>query len=81
MIDLFYWLQAHWFDIVTAIGLIVSGVSLIVKITPTLKDDNFWLPIVKFLSKYIALNRTTNDAAIRQEEEMMKATENNGSSN
>jgi hypothetical protein len=29
-----------------------------VKLTPTLKDDNFLLPIVKFIGKYIALNVT-----------------------
>lgn len=65
MIELYNWFLAHWSDIVFALTSIVTGVSLIVKITPTLKDDNAWLPIVKFLSKYIALNRTTDDDSLR----------------
>lgn len=63
------WIIEHYEDIIFAITSIVTGVSLVVKITPTLKDDNIWLPVVKFLSKYIALNRTTPDDAIRKLQE------------
>jgi len=47
-------------QILVAITSIIGAVSIIVKLTPTLKDDNIWLPIVKFLGKYIALNKTVN---------------------
>ncbi|PIY96097.1 MAG: hypothetical protein COY66_05070 [Candidatus Kerfeldbacteria bacterium CG_4_10_14_0_8_um_filter_42_10] len=67
--EIFTWLQTHWSEIVFALTSIVTGVSIIVRLTPTLKDDNIWLPIVKFLSKYIALNRTTDDNAIRNQQE------------
>lgn len=31
--------------------------SIIVRLTPTLKDDNVLLPIIKFLGKFIAWNK------------------------
>ena len=31
--------------------------SIIVKITPTLKDDNILLPIIKWIGKFIALEK------------------------
>lgn len=37
-------------------AFIIAIASIIVKVTPTLKDDNFWLPLVKILGK-IALNK------------------------
>jgi hypothetical protein len=40
---------------------VIGVASIIVKLTPTLKDDNILLPIVKFLGKYIALNKTVTD--------------------
>ena len=53
------WFQANWTNIATAIASIIAAASIIVKITPTLKDDNILLGIIKFLSKYIALNTPT----------------------
>jgi len=54
-------LKAYANDIAAIIAYVIVIASIIVRLTPTLKDDNFLLPIVKFLSKYIALNRKTND--------------------
>jgi hypothetical protein len=51
----------HWVEISAIITGIMALASAIVKLTPTLKDDSIVLPIIKFISKYIALNRTTND--------------------
>lgn len=56
ILDLIKWLQANWAQISTAIAAIIGAASIIVKLTPTLKDNNFLLPLVKFLGKYIALN-------------------------
>jgi len=36
---------------------IIGIASVIVKFTPTLEDDNYLKGIVRFLGKYIALNR------------------------
>jgi hypothetical protein len=56
---------ANWQDITGVIAYIIAIASIIVKLTPTLKDDNILLGVIKFLSKYIALNRTTDDDKIR----------------
>ncbi len=36
---------------------IIGVASLIVKLTPTLKDDNYFKPIIRFVGKYIALDK------------------------
>ena len=56
MID---YLIANWQNIATVIAAIIGTASVIVKLTPTLKDDNILLPIIKFLGKFIALNTQT----------------------
>lgn len=55
------WIQSNWADIVAIITSIVGAASIIVKLTPSLRDDHFLLPIVKFLGKFIALNKTVRD--------------------
>ena len=53
------WFQLHWVDIVDIIARVIAVASIIVRLTPTLKDDALLLKIIKFLSKYIALNTPT----------------------
>ena len=55
------WFQTNWASIAEAIAAVIGAASLIVKLTPTLKDDNILLGIVKFVGKYIALNKTVTD--------------------
>ena len=50
-------LWANKDQIINIIAYAVAIASIIVKLTPTLRDDNFLLPIVKFLGKYIALDK------------------------
>jgi len=52
-------------EISAIIAYVVAIASVIVKLTPTLSDDNFLLPIIKFISKYVALNRKTKDDILR----------------
>lgn len=59
------WFQTNWTNIAQGIAYVIAAASIVVKLTPTLKDDNILLGIIKFLSKYIALNRTTDDTAAR----------------
>lgn len=54
MID---WIMAHWGDVAQTIAAIIGAASVIVKLTPTLKDDNILLPIIKFIGKFIALDK------------------------
>jgi len=47
----------HWADIVGIYLGIIGIASIIVKLTPNLKDDDALKGIIKFLGKYISLNR------------------------
>lgn len=51
------YVQAHWADIGAIYLALIGAASLIVKMTPTLKDDDVLKGIIRFLGKYIALNR------------------------
>ena len=51
------WIIANWSQVAEAIAAIIGVASLIVKITPTLKDDAFLLPIIKWIGKFIALDK------------------------
>lgn len=44
------WLQLHLKDILAWIGAIVTCASIIVKLTPTQKDDTFLAKVIKVLS-------------------------------
>jgi len=66
LMEIINWLQTNWANIASVIAYLIAIASIIVKLTPTLKDDNVLLAVIKFLSKYIALNRTVNDTAIRE---------------
>ena len=56
------WIIANWDEVAKTIAAVIGCASIIVKITPTLKDDNILLPIVKFVGKFIALNKTVDEA-------------------
>lgn len=51
------WFQANWANIAIVISSIIGTASIIVKLTPNLKDDTILLNITKFIGKYIALNK------------------------
>ena len=53
-------------DLARILAYVVAITSIIVRVTPTLKDDNVLLPIVKFLGKYVSLSRKTKDDVIRK---------------
>lgn len=59
------WFIANWAQIAQAIAAIIGLASIIVRITPNLKDDAFLLPIVKFVAKFIALNKNAPTDAER----------------
>ena len=44
------WITAHWKDVLAVIGGVVSVCSLIVKLTPTQKDDTILAKIIKILA-------------------------------
>lgn len=51
------WVKANWLQIVQVITSIIGVASIIVKMTPTQKDDAILGKIIAFVSKYIALNK------------------------
>jgi hypothetical protein len=53
------WFQTNWLQIAQGIAAVIGAASIIVKLTPTLKDDTILLKIIKFVGKYIALNVNT----------------------
>lgn len=56
------WIIANWAEIAQGIAAVIGVASIIVKLTPNLRDDAILLPIVKFIGKWIALNKTVTDA-------------------
>lgn len=44
------WITQHWKDILAIIGAVVTVCSLIVKLTPTQKDDAFLAKVIKVLA-------------------------------
>jgi len=51
------WVSANWLSITTVIAYAIAIASIIVKLTPSQKDDALLTKIIAFLSKYIALNK------------------------
>ncbi len=67
------WLLDNWEKISVIITFTITSIialaSALVKLLPTLKQDNVMLPTVKVLSK-IAMNRNVDDNAQRVENEI-----------
>lgn len=57
------YLQNHWTDLVAIITQVIGIASIVVRFTPTLKDDDVLKGIIRFVGKYIALNRTSSPNA------------------
>jgi len=51
------WIQANWTTIAQVYLQIIGLASIIVKLTPTLKDDDVLKTIIRFMGKYVALNK------------------------
>lgn len=50
------WIQAHWKDILAIIGGVVTAASIIVKMTPSTKDDAILAKIIKILAALSLFN-------------------------
>lgn len=50
------WIQANWKDILAIIGGVVTVASIIVKLTPTPKDDAILAKIIKILAALSLFN-------------------------
>lgn len=50
------YIQAHWADLIELWLKVIGAASIIVKFTPTLKDDDVLKGVIRFVGKYLALN-------------------------
>jgi len=57
------WVTTNWDELVKVVLQVIGVASIIVRFTPTLKDDDVLKGIVRFLGKYVALNRTSGPNA------------------
>ena len=55
------WILTHKEEIVTIYLAAVGLASAIIKVIPPLPADSKWLPIIKFIAKFIALNKSVKD--------------------
>lgn len=54
--EIITWLKANWESILAIIGGVVSVATIIVKLTPTQKDDNALATLIKILSIFSLVN-------------------------
>ena len=57
MTNIIDWVQNNWANIIQIYLAVVGLASVIVKLTPTVADDNVLLGIIKFVGKFIALDK------------------------
>lgn len=50
------WITEHWKDILAIIGGVVTVASLVVKLTPSTKDDDVLAKIIKILAALSLFN-------------------------
>lgn len=55
--NLVSWFSAHYLDLIQILTSIIGTASIIVKLTPTINDDNALKTVIKFIGKYIALDK------------------------
>ena len=55
--DIMYWFMENWDNLIGIYLGLIGVASIIVKMTPTLRDDTILKNIIRFMGKFIALNR------------------------
>jgi hypothetical protein len=55
--EVYTWIVTHWTEITEVIAYVISIATIIVKLTPQLSDDHALKAVIRFIGKYIALNR------------------------
>lgn len=64
MTEIISFIQNHWDELLAIIGGVVSIASIIVKLTPTTKDDNVLNTIINFLAKFSIVNTSADQKKI-----------------
>lgn len=55
--DIINWFTLHWAEVIQIYLAVIGAASLIVKLTPTLKDDDILKKIITFIGKWIAVDK------------------------
>jgi len=55
------WIVTNWSSIIEMLLALIGLASVIVKLTPTLADDHYFKEIIKFIGKFIALNKNITE--------------------
>ncbi len=55
--ELINWVLTHKTELIVGYFSLVGFASAIIKLTPTVKDDNFLKKYLRFTGKFIALNK------------------------
>ena len=66
MLNVINFIQIHYQDILAIIGGVVSITTIIVKLTPTEKDDAVLTKIVNMLSKLSLVNTKTEEKILKE---------------
>lgn len=64
MSEIISFIQNHWDELLAIVGGVVSVASIIVKLTPTTKDDNVLNTIINFLAKLSIVNTSLDQKKI-----------------
>ena len=57
IMKIYNWVVLHYETLLSIVAHLCLAGSIIVKLTPTLKDDNYFKVIIKFIGKYVALDK------------------------
>lgn len=62
-LQIYEYITSHAGELAQIYLQIVGLASIIVKLTPTLKDDDVLKNVIRFVGKYVALNKTVKPNA------------------
>ena len=66
------WVLEHWVDLLAIYGAVVAICSIVVKLTPSQKDDAVWAKILKILDHFSTVFTKDDAAKIAQATKNLK---------
>jgi hypothetical protein len=71
MADIINWITTNWAYIVAGLAGLVLVSSIIVKLTPTTKDDSFMRKVVNFFDHFSIFDTADNKALIERSKKIL----------
>lgn len=78
MANIISWITEHWQDIASGICVVILFSSVIVKLTPSTKDNQFLGKIIDFLDRFSIAQTTDNKKYIEDAKSNIGANEKKG---